>query len=292
MKSKKEISNDELQKAIYDLKYIVDIAKYFDVKEGVIRYKIKKYGLDFPRSYKMSGKARKSHIINGLKLKGDGNPAKRKESRLKISKSKLDYWEQLSINERSERNKAYVTNAMREKCSLININRWKNYTNKERNRVLENFSKAQAIKNITSFSCHKSGFYLSEKGGLFYYRSSWELTIAEYLDQSHLVNSYQYETITCKFHDYEQDIYRYFKPDFIVILQNGSKILLEVKPSALISHNFVKLIGQWEWALNNSCEYAIVTEKLVKSEKLFNQLLEDVFNGKHKSDTLERCGFN
>jgi hypothetical protein len=126
---------------------------------------------------------------------------------------------------------------------------------------------------------------------MFYYRSSWEEIIAEQLDLSNLVHSYQYETITCKFHDYEKDIYRYFKPDFIVTFQNGIQILLEVKPSALINFNWVKLIGQWEWALNNGIEYAIVTERLVKNKKLFNQLLEDVYNGKHKSDTPERCGF-
>lgn len=292
MRLKKEILKNELEQQSIKLKYVREIAQYFEVSEQKIRYWLKKYNLQaIKRPYTMSELSKQSRKNNGLKLKGENNPAKRLDLRKKISSSKKEYWDRLSSEERSARALASVTNESISKCSQKMKTWWASRTDIQMKEISEKQSKAQANKSFVSKSYHKSGIFYSIKGGDFYYRSSWELKIAEYLDYDPCVSSYFFETISCEFYDYELDIYRYFKPDFIATMQTGIRILLEVKPFALIEHNFVKLIGQWEWAINNGFEYKILTEEYVFNKIKFRKFLEEVNNGEYKSDTPERCGF-
>lgn len=292
MRLKKEILKDNLEQQLIELKYVREIAQYFDVNEQKIRYWLKKYNLKpFKRPYTMSELAKQSRKNNGIKFIGENNPAKRLDIRNKISKSKKEYWNVLTPAQRSMRNKSFVTDEFISKCSQNKKEWWSLRTDAQMKEISERQSKAQANKSFISKSYYKSGWFYSIKGGDFYYRSSWELKIAEYLDYEPCVSSYFFETISYEFYDYERDIYRYFIPDFIVTMQTGIRVLLEVKPFALIEHNFVKLIGQWEWAFNNGLEYKILTEEYVFNKNKFGKFLEEVNNGKYKSDTLERCGF-
>ena len=287
---KKEILKNDLIQAIIDLKYISIIAKHFNVSNWIISNRIKEYKLIFPRSYNMTEKSIESRKINGLKTKGDNNPSKRKDVRKKISDSKKEWWSKQTPEQRSIRANNRISTDTIKKCSKSKKEWWSKQTPEQLKLISEKCSKLQALIKNTSFSHHKSGFHTSFKGGYFYYRSSWELIIAELLDYSVIVSTYEYESETCEYYDYENDIYKHFRSDFIVTMESGVKILLEVKPSALINHNFIKLLGQWAWAFNNEILYKIITERLVKNINLFNQFLEDVNNGKYRPITHIECG--
>ena len=179
MKSGKEISKNDLEKAISVSSRISDIAKYLEVSEWQARKLIKDHRITRNRTYTMSNHSRAVRKLNGLKHRGENNPAKKDDSREKISNKKKEYWNQLSSEDRSQRNKSHVTRGMIEKCSIIRKDWWDSRTPEQMKDISERFSKAQAYRETVPFSKHKSGIHHSIKGGEFHYRSSWELIVAQ-----------------------------------------------------------------------------------------------------------------
>ena len=91
------------------------------------------------------------------------------------------------------------------------------------------------------------------------YRSSWELTVAQYLDQSPDVISYEYESVNIRYAVAGK--YRTYTPDFIVLYKSGKKVIVEVKREDKLTDR--KVVAK-----------AIATRKWLKENKLVDYVYE------------------
>ena len=292
MKSKRELLKVELINAISTLKRVADISKYFGCTEWKVRSEIKRYNLILPRIRTETEKARLARKVVGRMNTGENNPAKSLESRQKISQKKRLFWGSKSKEERSKLNTSHVTEYTKRICSENKKAWWDSRTDEQMERLSETFSKAQAKTIHKGRSDHQTGFYFSVKADSFYYRSSWELCVAERLDFSPIVASYSVESTTGEYYDFEENRIRWFRSDFIVEFASGICALLEVKPFGLLAHNHAKLIGQWEYSQQNGLLYKVITEDYIFDLDLFNGLLEQINDKKYESDSFVNCGID
>lgn len=116
----------------------------------------------------------------------------------------------------------------------------------------------QSMINATS---RKSIKYLSNKSGIIYLKSKWELLVAEFLDNNPEVVSFVYEPLSISYKDKEGKNRKYY-PDFLVSY-NYRKELLEIKPSFLLSEdiNVRKLKAAKEYCISENLIFKVVTEK-------------------------------
>jgi len=181
------------------------------------------------------------------------------------------------------------------RCSLLNNpkkreahrerarQRWASYSKEELNKIRERFSKAQCDNpSHIKYTAHKHGHHQSPKcaTGEFFFRSSWELKVAEFMDACSLIISYAGEPITVPYIDSE-GLMKYTKPDFLVTMEKGYQILLEVKPTSMINYkeNKYKIIGHREYCNANNIQYALVTEEYVKNQNKLNILFQQANKG-------------
>lgn len=220
------------------------------------------------------------------KMVGDNNPAKRKESRDKIKIKKLEWWASKSAEERTEHN-SKNNDSRRNKCKKNKQQWWEDKDLEYRIAFGERVAKSQPIGIKPSGGRnHKSGIHSSPKAGTFYYRSSWELSVAIFLDNSNEVISYQYEGYRITYDDSGRT--RNFMNDFTVKLSNNKIVILEVKPSGLIKHCIRRLYAQFHYAINNNYEFRIITENAIKDITILTTVLTDITNGK-KITEFNRC---
>lgn len=105
----------------------------------------------------------------------------------------------------------------------------------------------------------KLGTYQSHKmNKSFNFKSSWEENIMKQLDSSTQVVSWSYETISIKYYDENHKIRRYI-PDFIITLEPGHKILLEVKAPklALGERQQCKFTAAKQYCIENNIEFVL-----------------------------------
>lgn len=91
------------------------------------------------------------------------------------------------------------------------------------------------------------------------YRSSWELTVAQYLDQCPDVVAYQYESFVIRYAVAGR--YRNYYPDFLVLYKSGKKVIVEVKREDKLTDR--KVVAK-----------AIATRKWLKENKLVDYVYE------------------
>lgn len=161
--------------------------------------------------------------------------------------------------------------------------RWASYSKEELNKIRERFSKAQCNKSYqTTFTAHKHGHHQSPKcaTGEFFFRSSWELKVAECMDDCSFIISYASEPIAVPYIDSE-GLTKYTKPDFLVTMISDQHILLEVKPTSMINcnDNEYKIIGHRKYCNTNNIQYALVTEEYIKSPNKLNLLFQQANKG-------------
>ncbi len=82
----------------------------------------------------------------------------------------------------------------------------------------------------TGYTRGKGGMVKSTKGGEFFYRSSYELRAVNLMDNSAYVTSFEYEPVTIIYFDTKGQKRRY-RPDFIVNWIDGTRSIVEVKPT-------------------------------------------------------------
>lgn len=115
---------------------------------------------------------------------------------------------------------------------------------------------------------YKTGTYESVKGnGTIAYRSGWELCVAKYLDSSSQVKSWKYESFFIPYlaNPRSKKLKRYY-PDFLVELEGGRLLLVEVKRDDKVLTSMVvrKSQAARKWCLENKAEYQIWTSKTIK----------------------------
>ena len=117
---------------------------------------------------------------------------------------------------------------------------------------------------------YATGEYISTKTGETYsFRSSWEKIFMESLDANPDVKTYGYECIVIPYIKNVKlgTVSRYF-PDFLVTYNDGSKTLIEIKPSRFLKRLIVKkkIAAAEQWARDNNATFLIITEKELKSQ--------------------------
>jgi len=124
------------------------------------------------------------------------------------------------------------------------------------------------IENGKNHYSHcKSGHYYSMKNERrFYYRSSYELLVCEYLEDIKEVYSYSMESFCIKYKRKGESFERRYRPDFIVNM-NGKQILLEVKPEFQVDE-FIKNKAQYI-----SDNIIIITENHIESKENFYEYI-------------------
>lgn len=163
---------------------------------------------------KTKKKQRKAHLGKPREdLKGDKNPAKRPEVRLKISIKCMGNTRTLGRKATKKQRKA-ISKKVKQDWARDPI------------RKLE-----QSKRVINTRQNYKQGWHKSPKlGRKVYYRSSYELQALKILDASPSVTSYSYETITIPY--MYNGKCKHYIPDFIVLTCSGKKnCILEVKPN-------------------------------------------------------------
>jgi hypothetical protein len=121
---------------------------------------------------------------------------------------------------------------------------------------------------------YKTGEHRSPKspGSVIKFRSGWEQSVCEWLDQDPEVVLYQYECIDIRFVSNLKTLRtRRYIPDFLVTYSDGRKVLVEVKRKDQLKkrHTQKKISAGKSWASAHGIEFEIWTEeKIAKIRKL------------------------
>lgn len=98
------------------------------------------------------------------------------------------------------------------------------------------------------------------------YRSSWELSFCRLLDKADIVKSWEFEQFFIKY--YFAGRKRTYIVDFFVVLQDGKKFLIEIKPLTFFNKAMADKGGmnwfKWEaamaFAANHNYAFKVLTE--------------------------------
>ena len=108
------------------------------------------------------------------------------------------------------------------------------------------------------------GYYTSNRDNkIRFYRSSWELAMMKYLDESTVVNTWDSECVRIP---YRYDGQRWYVPDFIVTFSDGHREMWEIKPREFINSEKVLLKAD---AARKYCEQNDIREyKILTGDSL------------------------
>lgn len=115
---------------------------------------------------------------------------------------------------------------------------------------------------------YHTGLYESKKAGVCSYRSSWELEYMKYLDSNDDVVSYEYEKLKIPYiSNLKTKKIRYYMPDFCIAYLDGTKKIVEIKPSRRMMQDKIqkKFNAAKTWCAENSMEFVVVTEIELKA---------------------------
>lgn len=117
----------------------------------------------------------------------------------------------------------------------------------------------KAKKSFTGYRTRKKYLYVTENNSKIYFRSSWELFLAGFLDKNNI--KWEYESLSIPYL-YNNEYHDYI-PDFVLC---DKKIILEVKPACFVNDKVLIKI--------ESCKEAGYTAKIVSENELFTS--EDI----------------
>jgi hypothetical protein len=158
----------------------------------------------------------------------------------------------------------------------------------------------QSIKNNrpSKKSAYTQGYFplvecqKYQGSGPIIYRSSWERKFCIYCERNPEIKWWSSESLCIKYFNFLDNAYHNYFPDFLVHLQNGKTIIVEVKPKAQLRKpekpkritkksteafkwayeawvtNMSKKQAAEEYAISRGWEYQIVTEEFFKSSSI------------------------
>ena len=107
------------------------------------------------------------------------------------------------------------------------------------------------------------GTYTSPIAGECKYRSGWEQKYMVHLDENPDVVIWSYEKLVIEYvsNNKTQKIRKYY-PDFQIEYKDGSKVVVEVKPSRKLNQAIIvkKTKAAKEWCMMHNMTYKILTE--------------------------------
>lgn len=111
------------------------------------------------------------------------------------------------------------------------------------------------------------GIYNSPLAGECKYRSGWEQKYMEHLDANPDVSTWSYEKLVIEYvsNQKTKKIRKYY-PDFQVEYKDGTKVVIEIKPSRKLDQATIvkKIRAAKEWCTINNMTYKVLTEHELK----------------------------
>lgn len=111
---------------------------------------------------------------------------------------------------------------------------------------------------------YHTGIYVSTKTGQeCKYRSGWELKYLQWLDTHEMVKTFGYEIVKIPYtSNVRSGKTRHYYPDVFVEFNDGSTMLVEIKPSKRLTQAGVKkkLTAGRAWASAHGATFQVITE--------------------------------
>jgi len=173
----------------------------------------------------------------------------------------------------------------KERCQKLWDNRDKEWRRIFSEKLSKSTAESDQYKNKRYHKNHKSGHLLTKKGGRIFYRSSWEKIFAEYLDIEDLVFSFSLESLTLPYID-SNNRKRYTRIDFLIILENGERSIVEIKPESLLDYNQnrFKMIGHKEYCKEKNIQYFHIGKDIILDIEKMKNLIKEINDGEHYVD--------
>lgn len=116
---------------------------------------------------------------------------------------------------------------------------------------------------------YKTGEHHSQKltNGPAKYRSGWEAKYMVWLDENPHVVSYEYESVRISYiSNYKTGKTRLYTPDFLVVWDDGKRILVEIKPNKKLDQLTIrrKADAAKTWCSEHDAIYEFITEDTLK----------------------------
>jgi hypothetical protein len=129
---------------------------------------------------------------------------------------------------------------------------------------------------------------VSPKAGRIFYRSAWERALALFMDGCSAVSTYQSEPFAIPYQD-KQGSSRRTTPDFLVDLIGGHRLMIEVKPVALMDYynNRERIAGQRHYCRTNGLQHALVTGTHIRDQSALAALFQAAMRGEMYVDKPE-----
>jgi hypothetical protein len=113
---------------------------------------------------------------------------------------------------------------------------------------------------------NKKGWYTSSKvDRSYFYRSSWEEAVMQWLDRCPNVVTWEYETLRIPYFYEKEGCQRWYVPDFVIIWNSGLCQVVEVKPKEFVETDRVRLKREAaeRWCAVNGASYVTATKQLL-----------------------------
>lgn len=174
--------------------------------------------------------------------------------------------EKMNTPERSKKISRSLTGKSKSESHKQKISEhMKSYWGEETNRERQSLEQAERVKNGLLTKCTRvHGYFNNPKKSSkpnVYYRSLFELNAILHLESNVDVNSYTFEPYNIEY-SFEGKI-RHYIIDCLIEYKNGTKCIVEFKPSCHITHekNVAKFESAQKFASENGFIFEIWTEK-------------------------------
>jgi len=210
------------------------------------------------KGYRHSEKTRKKMSLNHADISGDKNPFKK------------------SLQDPQNRENHKV------RCKLIWEGRDTTWRNKFSVKVSKSLAKSEFTKNCNFHKNHKAGFFFSNKTGKeYFYRSSWEEYVLNYIEKCETITYYALEDSVVPYLDLEGHL-RYTRIDFYIKFLNGKEIIFDVKPLRLlikILNNKNKMNGLKQYCKKQHIQYKYLSGRAIHNDALMERLVTKALKG-------------
>lgn len=208
----------------------------------------------------------------GMKYKPYSAETHQRLSLLRKGKKHSSTWKisdegKLRISEAQKSRKRVVSEETRKKLSQIGKGRIVSKQRREKaSRAIAQAYKDGKFANVNKN--YKQGSFYSKKNNKdLHYRSSWELQAYKLFEQMSKIISYEVEPFFIEYQD-DNNLKRNYVPDMLVVYDDGSKELIEIKPKSLLNEprNILKFETGRRYAKENDMRFVILTEDDLKTK--------------------------
>lgn len=265
-----------------------DVSIVYNLNKDQIRRRVKKFGIHTHKKFFWDGSSvgrQKGfkhsddwkHMMS-VRMNGDANPffgkTHSQETLLLMSENHADFTGDKNPYKKSldiDPNKR-VAASSRAKNMWVKIKSDDPVYKKRCEKMSKHMASSTYTRDSKYHKNHLSGHIVLEKSitGEIFYRSSYELFFATRLSMCNKVKTFDLEPFIVKFESCGK--IKYTRIDFFIEFIDGSKAIVEVKPSRLISANIEKISAMQQYATTNSLKFAVFTENNM-SDVLFESFI-------------------